>query len=102
MVFFGRIIIHYRGVVRSVHQIIFALALVRTVLLDGYECKSWPLLHQHNAIDSPVHSILNRHDRLAVMAFNFTVVIINSTVDNFWANISGRQKMAGLQRRILV
>ena len=61
MVFLRRIIIYYKGVAKGVRQIIFALALVRTVLLDGYECKSWPLLHQHNAIDSPVCSGLNCH-----------------------------------------
>ena len=47
VIFFRRIIVYYNGVAQGVRtSIIFALALVRAVLLDEYIHRSSPPLHQ--------------------------------------------------------
>ena len=101
--FFHGTIVYYKGVAQEAHtSIIFALALVRAVLLDEYVRRLPPPLHQHDAGDTPVRTVYNaaadspRSHRLttprpvhsSAPAADSPVVIINSAVDNFWPNIS--------------
>ena len=90
-----------------------ALASDRAMMLDRYMCKPSflrPNLHQYDVVDSPVRAAYRACNSLArpcwliaprpahlsapaansdVIDFSFTVVIVNSAVDNFWPNISG-------------
>ena len=90
-----------------------ALASDRAMMLDEYMCKPpslRPNLHQHDVVDFPVHAAYRACECLArprwlttprpahlsaptadsvMINFSFTVMIINSAVDNFWPNISG-------------